>query len=185
MGEFAKWLMREEQKELFDLLFAGALSLVFVLLAALALWPLGDARLALRFAKGGLVLWLALFVTSVLLARVQHKLRWDLYSHANAYVVSAVILSGFLQAGWSAFAALAVSDTVAAAVHAWPSAALLYFVGLLSCVVALQVVNAFYTGHIYRFVNLAVAVLTFALFGLWPAAARAAYGWFFRLFENF
>ena len=182
MGELSKWLMHEDRKELFDFLFAAALSLVFVALAALALWPLGDARLALRFAKGGLVFWLVLFVTAVLLARVQKKLDWALYSHADAYVISGVVAGAFLQAGWSAFAALAVRDADAAAQHAWPSTALLYFAGLLSCLVALQAVNAFYTGHIYRFANLAVAALSFALFGAWPAAARAAYGWFFRIF---
>jgi hypothetical protein len=182
MGEFSKWLMHEDRKEVFEFLFAGALSLVFVAVAALALWPLGDAWLALRFAKGGLVFWLVLFLTAVLLARVQKKLDWDLYSHSDAYVISGVVISAFLQAGWSAFAALAVRDVTSAAQHASPSTALLYFVGLLSCLVALQVVNAFYTGHIYRFANLAVAVLSFALFGVWPAAARAAYGWFFRIF---
>lgn len=182
MGDFAKWLMHDDQKELFEFLLAAALSLLFVALSALVLWPLGDAAAALRLAKGGLVLWLVLFVTAFVLARVQRKLDWNLHSHPDAYVISAVALSAFLQAGWSAFAALAVRDSADAARHAWPSAALLYFVGLLSCYVAFNVVSAFYTGHVYKFVNLAVALLGFTLFGLRPAAARAAYGWFFRLF---
>jgi len=185
MGELAKWLMHEDQKELFEFLFAAALCVLFVGTAALALWPVGDAALALRLAKGGLVLWLVLFVTAVVLARVQRKLDWDLYSHPDAYVISGVVLSAFIQAGWSAFAALAVGESASAARHAWPSTALLYFVGLLSCYVAFSVVSAFYTGHVYKFVNIAVALLGFALFGLWPAAARAAYGWFFRLFRAF
>lgn len=180
MGEFAKWLMRDEQKELFEFLFAAAQNLVFVALAALALWPLGDAALALRFAKGGLILWVALFLTFIVLAFVQRKLDLSIYSRADAYVISGAAVGAFLQAGWSAFAALAVRDYVSAA-SAWHAVAL-YFVGLLSCCVAFNVVSAFYTGHIYKFVNVAVAVVGFALFCIWPAAASAAYGWFFRIF---
>jgi hypothetical protein len=180
MGELAKWLMHEDQKELFEFLFASAQHLVFVALAALVLWPLGDAALALRFTKGGLVLWLVLFVTFVALAFLQRKLRVDIYSHADAYVISAAAVGGFIQAGWSAFAALAVRDFAAGA-NAWP-AVVLYFVGLLSCYVAFNVVSAFYTGHVYKFINLAVAFVAYAAFCVWPAAARAAYGWFFRIF---
>ena len=180
MGELAKWLLRDEQKELFEFLFAAAQHLLFIALAALILWPLGDAWLALRFAKGGLVLWVVLFVTAVVLATVQRKLRVDLYSHTDAYVISSALLSAFLQAGWSAFAALAVRDFASAA-NIWP-AVVLYFTGLLSCYVAFNVVSAFYTGHIYKFINLAVAAVAYALFCLSPTAARAVYGWFFRFF---
>ncbi len=180
MGEFAKWLMHEDQKELFEFLFASAQHSVFVALAALILWPLGDAALALRFAKGGLVLWLVLFVTFVALAFVQRKFDVDIYSHADAYVISAAAVGGLIQAGWSAFAALAARDFIRGA-GAWHAAAL-YFAGLLSCYVAFNVVSAFYTGHIYKFINLAVAFVAYAAFCVWPAAARAAYGWFFRIF---
>ena len=180
MGEFAKWLMHEDQKELFEFLFAAAQHLVFVALAALALWPLGDAALALRLAKGGVVLWLALFVTFVALAFVHRRLRVDIYSHADAYVISSAAVGAVMQAGWSAFAALAARDSAAGA-GAW-HAAILYFGGLVSCYVAFNVVSAFYTGHVYKFINLAVAFVAYAVFCVWPAAARAAYGWFFRLF---
>ncbi|HYY98945.1 MAG TPA: hypothetical protein VE642_10160 [Pyrinomonadaceae bacterium] len=175
--------MRDEQEELFEFLFAAAQHLLFVALAALVLWPVGDAALALRFAKGGVVLWLALFLTFVALAFVQRKLDVDIYSHADAYVISAAAVGGFVQAGWSAFAALAVRDFASAA-GAWP-AAVLYFTGLLSCYVAFTVVSAFYTGQIYKLINLAAALVSFAAFCLWPAGARAAYGWFFRLFQSF
>ena len=180
MGELAKWLMHEDQKELFGFLFAAVQHLVFIALAALVLWPLGDAALALRFAKGGLVLWVVLCVTFFALAFVQRKLRVDLYSHPDAYVNSSAAVGAFLQAGWSAFAALAVRDFATDA-HLWP-AVVLYFVGLLSCYVAFNVVSAFYTGHVYRLINISLAFLSFAVFCLWPAAARAVYGWFFRLF---
>jgi len=58
----------------------------------------------------------------------------------------------------------------------------LYFTGLLSCYVAFNVVSAFYTGQIYKLVNLAVALVSFAAFCVWPSAARASFGWFFRIF---
>lgn len=180
MREWERWLLHEDQKELFEFLLAAALSLLFGLLAALALWPVGDAALALRFAKGGVVLWVVLFVTFVALAFVQRKLNLDIYSRADAYVISAAAVGAFVQAGWSAFAALAVRDFASSA-GAW-HAALLYFAGLLSCCVAYGVVSAFYTGQIYKLVNISVALVGFAVFCVWPTGARAAYGWFFRIF---
>ena len=180
MREWERWLLHEDQKELFEFLFAAALSLLFGALAALALWPMGDAALALRFAKGGLVLWAVLFLTYVALAFVQRKLDVDIYSHADAYVISAAAVGAVIQTGWSAFAALAVRDFASDA-SLWP-AAVLYFTGLLSCYVAFTVVSAFYTGQIYKLVNLAAALVSFTVFCLWPAGARAAFGWFFGIF---
>lgn len=180
MREWERWLLHEDQKELFGFLFAAALCLFFGGLAALALWPLGDAWLALRFAKGGVVLWVVLFVTFVALAFVQRKFRVDIYSHGDAYVISSAAVGAVVQTGWSAFAALAVRDFTSNA-GAWHSVGL-YFAGLLSCYVAYNVVSAFYTGQIYKLVNLAVALASFAAFCLWPSAASAAYGWFFRIF---
>lgn len=183
MREWERWLLHEDQKELFEFLFAAALSLFFCGLAALALGPLGGARLAMRFAKGGAVLWAVLFVTFVVLAFVQRKLKVDIYSHGNAYVISSAAVGACIQTGWSAFAALAVSDFASSA-SAW-SSVVLYFFGLLSCYVAYTVVSAFYTGQVYKLVNLAVALVGYAVFCVWPAAARASYGWFFRLFQSF
>lgn len=180
MREWERWLLHEDQKELFEFLFAAALCLFFGGLSALALWPLGDAALAMRFAKGGVVLWVVLFLTFVALAFVQRKLKLDIYSHADAYVISSAVVGAVIQTGWSAFAALAVRDFVSGA-GAWAAVAL-YFAGLLSCYVAYTVVSAFYTGQIYKLANLVAALVSFALFCVWPSAASVAYGWFFRLF---
>src|ERR1044072_90264 len=168
MREWERWLLHEDQKELFDFLFAAALCLFFGGLAALALWPLGDARLALRVSKGGGGLCLGLFVHFAALAFVQRKLDVDIYSHGNAYVISSALVGACIQTGWSAFAALAVRDFTSNA-GAWLSVAL-YFAGLLSCYVPFPVVSAFYTGQIYKLVNLAVALVGFAAFCLWPSA---------------
>ena len=182
MRWWERWLLHEDQKGLFEFLFAAALCLFFGVLAALALWPVGGASLALRFAKGGLVLWVVLFVTFFVLAFVQRKLKVDIHSHGDAYVISSAAVGAVIQTGWSAFAALAVRDFASTA-GTW-AAVVLYFAGLLSCYVAYTVVSAFYTGQIYKLVNLAAALVGFALFCLWPAGAQAAYGWFFRLFQS-
>lgn len=57
-------------------------------------------------------------------------------------------------------------------------AAVLYLTGLLSCLVALQAVSAVFRGAIYRLVNLAVAVITFVLFSVWPGIGEKLFGLF-------
>ncbi len=180
MGEFSKWLLHEEQKELFELLFALALNVVFLALVALLLWPLGKAALAWRLLKAYWLFWILLSNTSLLLYRLQSWFRVDMYSHFNAYVISALVVSGFLQAGWSAFAALTARDYAADA-SLWVAFAL-YVVGFISCQVACAALAPYYGGQIYRYVNVILAAAAFVLFALLPAAARALYGWFFGLF---
>lgn len=179
MGEFAKWLLHEDQKELFEYLYANALNIVFLALASLVLWPLGRASMALTLAKGYWVFWSIVILTAVLVALFQRAFRVDMYSHFDAYVISGLVSGGFMQAGWSAFAALTVHGFVPDA-PAWV-AAVLYAVGALSCFVAFAVVSAFYMGHIYRYVNLPLALVSFVVFSVWPAAGRWIYGWFFDI----
>jgi hypothetical protein len=181
MKQIIDWLMRDEQKELYEFVFASALNILFLGLLALSLWPLGKLPLAVRLSKGYSVLWGVLFITGFLLLRLQRRFRVNLYDHGDAYVISGLVVSGFLQVGWSAFLALTLRAFVADA-HVW-LAVVLYFVGVLSCYVAFVVVSSFYQGHIYKFVNLALALASFAAFSVWPGSARALYGWFFKLFE--
>jgi hypothetical protein len=82
--------------------------------------------------------------------------------------------------GWSAFAALTVHISVAGAPR-W-IALILYFVGVLSCLVAFYVVSAFYQGHIYRMISLPLTLISFIVFSVWPASARVLFGWFFNRF---
>jgi hypothetical protein len=183
MGEFGKWLLHEDQKELFDYLFAVALNAVFLALVALLLWPLGKTATALSLAKGYWALWTVLIVTSALVVIFQRLFRVDMYSHPDAYVISGLSVGGVVQTGWSAFAALTVGGSAAGA-PLW-LAAVLYFVGLLSCWVACQIVSAYYMGSIYRMTNLMVAPTAFVLFCVWPAAGRALFGWFFDFYGRF
>ncbi len=180
MGAFSRWLLREENKEAFDSLFAGLLAFAFFGLAALALWPLGAAWAVWRLFKGYWVLCVVLPATALLLFLFRRLFRIDFDENFNAYVVSALVASGFAQAGYSAFAALAAREFAAAA--SWPIAAAFCVVGFLSCYVSSAVVAVYYSGQMYRYVNIPLALAAFVLFTLWPAAARFVYGWFFDLF---
>jgi hypothetical protein len=180
MGEFSKWLLHEDQKEFFDYLFALVLNIAFVGLALLLLWPLGESRMAWRLAKGYWIFWTVLIVTSAAMLLVQRLFRMDLYSRFDAYVISGLALGGFIQIGWSAFAAPVVRTSVADA-SVWV-AIVLYGVGVVSCYVAAVIVGAYYIGGLYRMVNLPLAILSFIVFSVWPRAGLAVYGWFFDLF---
>lgn len=114
---------------------------------------------------------------------MQKYLRVDLYERYNAYVISGLVLGGFLQIGWSAFAAPVVRDAVADA-SVWV-AIMLYGVGVVSSYVSSVVVGSYYTGGLYRMINLALAILSFVLFSIWPIAGLAIYGWFFRFISGF
>lgn len=180
MGQFAKWLLQEEQKEFFDYLFAIVLNAVFLLLVALLLWPMGRVGMAWRLAKAYWIFWTAVIVIASLVALAHRIFRMDLYSHANAYVIIGLITGGFLQIGWSAFVALIIYNATAGA-SVW-MVIILYAVGVVSCWVAAVIVAAFYLGTLYRMVNLALAIASFVVFSVWPATGSAIYGWFFKLF---
>jgi hypothetical protein len=180
MGEISKWLMHDERKELFEVLVACALNILFLALSVLLLWALGRPTLAFRLAKGYGVLWLGMLVTFVLLARLQRLFRVNIYDHPDAYVISNLVVSCLLQAGWAAFAALAVHGTMAGAAG-W-LVVLLYLIGGLSCLVAFFAVSSFYQGHIYKLISLPLALLGFIVFSVWSASGRVLFGWFFALF---
>lgn len=180
VGAFAKWLLHENQKELFDYLFAIVLNAVFLVLIALLLWPLGKATMALHLAKAYWIFWSALILIASVLALAHRIFRMDLYSHSDAYVISGLAVGGFVQVGWSAFAALVIHNTLANT-PVW-MVIILYIVGVLSCYVACVIVAAFFMGTLYRFVNLILAIVSFIMFSVWPAAGSVIYGWFFDLF---
>jgi len=71
MGQFSKWLLHEDQKEWFDYLFALVLNIVFLALTALLLWPLGEATVALRLAKGYWVFWTVVIAASIVMVLAQ------------------------------------------------------------------------------------------------------------------
>ena len=173
------WLDRASA-EAWQVIVAVALCLVFPALVALVLWPTGRAAMGLRLLKGFCVLWLVVLVLHSLVAAIHKRLRVDLYSHPDAFVVSNLLVSGILMIGWTAFAALAARDAVAGA-GLWLAGGL-YFAGFLSGVVACQVLGSFYGGHVYKFACLLLACAGFPAFAVWPSAARVIFGRFFDLF---
>lgn len=176
MRAFLDWLLHDDQERLFDALTAAGLAGLFCGLAALLLWPLGAQALALDLAKGYLLFWAAIAVAAALAVVVQRLLRMDAYRRATGYIALGLVTGGLLQAGWSAFAARAVGDFAASA-SPWV-AAILYLIGVLSCLVALQAVSVVFEGAIYRLVNLPLAVVTFILWTVWPGIGAALFGWF-------
>ncbi len=177
MGGFSKWLLHEDQREFFDYLFALALNALFLALIALLLWPMGRVSMAVQLAKGYWIFWTAVILISSILVLVQRIFRLDLDSHFDAYVISGLVVGGFLQVGWSAFLA-PVLNTFTTDVSIWVTI-ILYGVGLVSCYVACVIVAAFYMGAIYRFVNPILALVSFIVFSVWPTAGRLMYGWLF------
>jgi len=180
MGVFARWLLHEDQKEWFDYFFALSLNAVFVAVIALLLWPFGKATVALSLGKAYWMFWTVLIVTSAVMVLAQRIFRMDLYSHYDAYVISGLIVSGFVQVGWSAYAASVVRSSAAEASIA--VAIVLFIVGVISSWVASVIVGVYYMGSIYRTVNSLLGILSFVVFCVWPAAGLAIYGWFFDLF---
>ena len=180
MWRTLKLMLDRASAEAWQVIAAVALCLLLPALAALALWPAGAAGVGLTLLKGFGVFWVVVAVVFVAAAWVQRRLRVDLYSHPDAFVASNPLVGGVLMLGWTAFAALLMRDAAAAA-GPWVACGL-YLAGLLSGVVACQVLGSFYSGHVYKFACLLVACAGFGLFAVWPAAARATFGRLFGLF---
>ncbi|HEY6230731.1 MAG TPA: hypothetical protein VIW64_05680 [Pyrinomonadaceae bacterium] len=159
--------MPDDQKPLFEILFASILNVIFLALIALLLWPLGKSTLALSLAKGYGVLWIVLYLTFLLLTRIHDLFRVNIYDRHRAFVFSNLVVSCALQVGWSAFAALAVHDFVSGS-REW-NLAVLYAVGLLSCLISFFVVSSFFQGHVYKLVSLPLATIGFVGFSAWLA----------------
>lgn len=169
--------MREEES---NFLIAAFLNLIFLALAALLLWPLGKISLALSLVKGYVIFWSVAFLTALMLDRLQRFFRVEIDTHFDAYVISNLAHSVILLLGWAAFAALVVGRFVVDA-PVWV-AAILYFVGLVSSHSSYNILRAFYPGYIYTTVSLASALGGYAVFAVWPGAARFLFGWFFDLY---
>lgn len=103
-----------------------------------------------------------------------------MYDHFDAYVISNLVASCVLQAGWSAFAALTIRSFVPDT-STW-TAVILYLVGILSSLIAFYAVSSFYQGTLYRLVSLPLALICLLVFSIWPGMGNVLYGWFFALF---
>ena len=161
-GAVSKWLMQDEQKELFEILVALVLNVVFLTVLTLLLWPLGRSLLALRLAMGYGVLWVLTWAFAMLGNRIQDYFRVNIYDRANAFVFSNLAVSCLLQVGWAIFAAHLVRRFIPGAETV--IALMLGIVGLVSCFVAFFAVTSFYHGHIYKLISLPLGLLSFIVF---------------------
>ena len=169
-----------DSKTLWELIFAGGSTLLFLGLSALLLWLCGKATLAIQLAKGYVVFWVVLSFASWGLGLGQRMFRVETDPPSSTYVFTNLGLSAFLQVGWSAFAVLAVSRFLSGS--SIGLAVGLHLAGFLSSLVASVMVGAFYQGTLYKFVNGPLALVSYIVFTVWPALGRAIYGWFFALF---
>ena len=174
------WLLHEDQNELFEIVFAILLNIVFLIATTLLFWILDWETLAFRLAKGYAILWVITFLVSVTMNRIQHFFRVDLYEHSDVFLITNLSASCILQVGWSAFAALAVGSFVDGAPGT--AAVILYLIGAISCIIAFNAVSSFYHGHFYRLISLPVTMTSFVVFSVWPVSAQTLFGWFFELF---
>ncbi len=164
-----------------DFLIPIVLNLLFIVIAALVLWPMGKTVLAFQLAKGLIVFWVITFVSVVVVAQVQRLLHISSDSHEIAFVISNLIHGMFLVVGWSAFASIVVHEATAGA--GTGAAVVLWIVGIFSSAMAYVVITTFHRGSIYTLFNVLVTTVSLVICGVWPAMAHTTYGWFFNLFR--
>ena len=169
----------DDCKTSWELIFVGGLTLLFLGLSALVLWPFGKVILTIHLAKGFGLFWVVLALTSWVIALAYRVFRVETDPPSTTYVVTNLCASAFLQAGWSAFAALTVRNLIGASTGATVA---LWVVGFVSSYVGFAIAGAFYQGTLYKLVNAPLALLSYVIFAVWPAVPRAFYGWFFALF---
>ncbi|MEY2488077.1 MAG: hypothetical protein QOC70_19 [Verrucomicrobiota bacterium] len=169
----------DDRKTSWELIFIGGLTLLFLGLSALVLWPFGKATLTIHLAKGYGLFWAVLALTSWMIALGCRMLRVETDPPSTIYVVMNLCVSAFLQAGWSAFAALTVRNFMGASTG---TTVALWAVGFVSSYVGFAIAGLFYQGTLYKLINAPLALLGYVVFAVWPAMAHSLYGWFFAIF---
>lgn len=149
----------------------------FIVLAVLAVLflPLRRWDLLWQITRGYGYLWAALMIGGGLTYRLQRLLRIRDDPPSDAYLLTNTFVGVVLLVAWGGYSALLVGASAAGA-PVWV-AAILYVGGVLAAHAAFSVVSAIYPGSFYRYVNAPVALAAFILFAVWPAAARALFGW--------
>lgn len=150
-----------------SLIGLGVTFTLFLLLGALLSWLAGQARLVLSLATGLAVFLGAAFLASLIATALAKALRWNVYDHSSFYIALNLLASGSLTIAWVARAAKLVE---AATLHAsWWQGGMLYLVGLIATVVAVQIVQEFFQGEIYRLVSAILGLVGYAVWGAWAA----------------
>jgi hypothetical protein len=152
--------------------------LAYLLLTLVVTLVLGRVDMAWALCKGFVVLWLIVAIEQTLQGTVQKVMRWSELEHLGVVIFNVLMVLGLCLA-WAAFVALEVTRSVQGI--GWLAVGLLYVLGLVGAWLGFGVVTGFFTGSLYRLAGLAVTVLGFVAFGLFPALAQGAFGWFFAL----
>ena len=135
----------------------------FFVLGAMLLWLAGRLALWPPFALG-MALFAACELGAWLVAIVVCKLlRWNIYDHANAYIVLNLLACGVPMVGWSVYAVGLINPV---GVGAW-TVVLLYVTGGLSAVVSGMVASSIFNGHLYRTAALFLGLPFFMLYAAW------------------
>lgn len=160
-----------------DLLLFLGVNGAFYMVSALLLWPLNKAPLSGQLAKGFCVFLIILLFAITLGVLLQKLFRIEDDPPSDAFVIMNILISGVVQLGWAAFAALAAREHAAGAW--WVAGSLVYLVGLIASWLAQMLTGAFFQGSIYKTITGLVALIGYLLFAFLPGAARALFGWFF------
>ncbi len=150
-------------------------TLIILTVTAVVLLPLGRALLLWEFVRAFMVLWGLLLMGAGAMQLLQKMLRIEDDPPTDAYILTNLAVSVVLLAFWTGYTALLIRESSQGA-PVWV-AGLLYFVGLLASHGAYSTVSSIYGGTLYKTVNLFLALGGFVFFALWPAAARALFGW--------
>jgi hypothetical protein len=156
------------QNMLVDLIPAGAviaLTLAFLAVMALLLWPAGQLALAGQFALGFAALWLATPALSAFGRMVSRLFRMNVYDRANAYIAFHLICSGALILAWVVYTA----STLHAALASFNIAAqiALILAGAVAVYLGQSTITVFYAGTIYALAVFALAVVGYGGFVIW------------------
>ena len=108
MGTIGKWLLQEDQKHVFDLLFASVVNLLFLGVASCILWAAGKLSYATDMGRAFCLLWGITLLAHFFLVRIQEFFKVNIYDHGNAFLISNLFVSCALQVGWAVFAALSL-----------------------------------------------------------------------------
>jgi hypothetical protein len=148
-----------------DLSIAAGLNGVFLVVAALVLWPMGKAGLVGDLARSLCLFAIVVALTVGASLLIQRLFRIESDPPSNVFVIMNLAVSGALQLGWATYAARA-ARTFAPGASFWV-AATVYAVGFLSSLLSQSVVGAFYRGQLYTMVNVLLAVAGYVVFAVW------------------
>lgn len=138
---------------------------LFLLLGALLSWLGGQTRLVLSLALGLAAFLGAALLASLIATALARMLRWNIYDHAPLYIGLNLLASGSLTVVWVVHAVRLV-DRATLQAAGWQGG-LLFFVGLLATVVAVQMIQEFFQGEIYRLANAALGFVGYLAWGGW------------------